>query len=153
MSLAGRKAALATTIVRRRRFVAVLWTVGCLLLLPSARRIESVLGVAAHVDGSESAAVDEQLVRRFHSPFSHPLVLVMSGVPSPSTAAGALALQLVADSIRKIPGVARLVTYLDSRDSIFLGTRSGDTFLIVGTNATRARFVSARAATCAGAAN
>ena len=134
MTLAGHEAAVATVIVRRRKRVAALWVVACLLLLPAARRIEAVLGVAAHVSGSESAAVDEQLVRRFHSPFAHPLVLVVSGVPSPSTPAGDTTLQLLADSVRQMPGVARVVTYLDSRDSIFLGTKAGDTFLVVGTN-------------------
>jgi hypothetical protein len=36
-----------------------MWLLACLLLLPGARRIESLLGVAARVGGSESAMVDE----------------------------------------------------------------------------------------------
>jgi putative drug exporter of the RND superfamily len=138
MSLAGHEAALATVIVRRRGRVAAVWALACVVLLPIARRIESVLGVAARVNGSESAAVDEQLVRRFHSAFAHPLLLVVSGVPSPSTPVGARTLQLIADSVRKIQGVARVATYLDGRDSIFLGIRNGETFLVVGTSEQRA---------------
>jgi len=138
MSLAGHKAALATALVRRRGRVALFWALACLVLLPAARRIEAVLGVAARVGGSESAAVDQQLLRRFRSPFAHPLVLVVSGTPSPSTPDGVVVLQLIADSVRQIPGVARVVTYLDGRDSIFLGARTGDTFLVVGANEQRA---------------
>lgn len=138
MSLAGREAALATVIVRRRRGIAALWTLACLLLLPAARRIEAVLGAAAHVTGSQSAAVDDQILRRFRSSLAHPLVLVVTGAPSPTTSAGALTLQLIADSVRGIPGVSRAVTYLDSPDSILLGTTSSGTFLIVGTNEGRA---------------
>ena len=138
MSLAGHKAAIATAIVRRRRIIAALWVLACLLLLPGARRIEAALGAAAHVTGSESGTVDEQLLHRFGSPFAHPLVLVVSGVPSPSTPLGAQALQLIADSVRQIPGVARVVTYLDGRDSIFLGPASGASFLVVGTTEQRA---------------
>ena len=60
-------AALAAIIVRRRGFIALAWIIACVFLLPRARRIESALRVAARVDGSESAAVDEQLASRFQS--------------------------------------------------------------------------------------
>ena len=136
MSMAGYRAVLATMIVRRRGLVAAIWAIACLLLLPATRRLQAVLAVGARVVGSESAAVDEQLARRFRSPFAHPLVLVVSGIPSPSSPIGAATLQLIADSVRQVPGVARVVTYLDGRDSIFLGiNKSGDTFVVVGTNA------------------
>src|SRR6476659_1739334 len=80
---------IAAIIVRRRTFVALAWILACVLLLPKARRIESVLRVAARVDGSESAAVDEQLANRFQSPFAHSVVLVAAGIPSPQTPVGA----------------------------------------------------------------
>jgi len=76
------RATLAAIIVRRRGLIALVWILACALLLPKARRIESVLRVAARVDGSESAAVDEQLANRFQSPFAHSVVLVAAGIPS-----------------------------------------------------------------------
>ena len=72
-------ATFAGIIVRRRGLVALAWILACVFLLPRARRIESVLRVAARVDGSESAAVDEQLALRFQSPFAHSVVLVGDG--------------------------------------------------------------------------
>jgi len=60
-------ATLAAIIVRRRGLVALVWILACALLLPKARRIESVLRVAARVDGSESAEVDEQLASRLRT--------------------------------------------------------------------------------------
>ncbi|HEY2852795.1 MAG TPA: MMPL family transporter [Gemmatimonadaceae bacterium] len=131
MSLEAYHATLAALIVRRRRRVATVWLLACLLLLPGARRIESLLGVAARVGGSESAMVDEQLARRFGSSLAHPLVLVASSVPSPATPVGDTTLRLVVDSVHAMSGVARVVSYLDGHDSIFLGS-DGGTFLVVG---------------------
>ena len=149
MSLDAYRATLAAVIVRRRRRIAIVWLLVCLVLLPGARRIESVLGVAARVEGSESATVDDQLARRFGSSFAHPLVLVVSGVPSPATPAGDTTLRFIAQAVRVTPGVARVVSYLDGHDSIFQGA-DGRTFLIVGLDnrtAPDARLDSLRAAT------
>lgn len=84
---------LAELIVRRRGLVVVAWIIVCALALPNARHLESVLRVAARVDGSESATVDEQLARRFQSPFARSVVLVATGLPSPSDSAGAAVLK------------------------------------------------------------
>jgi RND superfamily putative drug exporter len=132
---------LADAIVRRRGVVALAWFVACLALLPAARRIESHLRVAARVDGSESAAVDEQLARRFHSPFAHSVVLVASGIPSPLDARGAEILRALADSLRPVPGVTRILSYLDGREPLFVGSGdhgSAGTFVLVGLHERRA---------------
>ena len=133
--------ALSGAIVRRRGIVALVWIVSGLTLLPAARRIESRLRVAARVDGSESAAVDEQLAQRFHSPFAHSVVLVASGIPSPLDPRGAETLRGLVDSVRAVPGVTRVFSYLDGRDPLFVGSgeRSSDgTFLLVGLEEQRA---------------
>ena len=130
---------LGAAIVRYRKLIALAWVLGCVLLLPRARRIESVLRVAARVDGSESAAVDEQLALRFRSPFAHSVVLVASGIPSPETPAGSDVLRSLVDSLQAIPGVTRALSYLDGREPLFAGIDSaarsdteGGTFVVVG---------------------
>lgn len=133
--------ALAGAIVRRRGIVALVWSVACLTLLPTARRIESRLRVAARVDGSESAAVDEQLAQRFHSPFAHSVVLVASGIPSPLEPRGAETLRGLVDSLRAVPGVTRVFSYLDGREPLFVGSGehgSDGTFLLIGLEEQRA---------------
>ena len=127
--------ALTEAIVRHRGIVALAWIAACLVLLPAARRIESRLRVAARVDGSESAAVDEQLAQRFHSPFAHSVVLVASGIPSPLEARGAETLRALVDSLRSVPGVTRVFSYLDGREPLFVGRGehgADGTFLLVG---------------------
>ncbi|HEV8235896.1 MAG TPA: hypothetical protein VGP84_14900, partial [Gemmatimonadaceae bacterium] len=72
----------------RRALVPLAWVLACALFLPRARHLESVLRVAARVDDSESALVDDQLARRFASPFAHSVVLVVTGAPSPLVDSG-----------------------------------------------------------------
>ena len=128
-------ATLAAIIVRRRGLVALVWILACALLLPKARRIESVLRVAARVDGSESAEVDEQLASRFKSPFAHSVVLVAASIPSPQTPLGSDVLRALVDSVQTIRGVTRVLSYLDGHEPLFVDTRSDSapgTFVIVG---------------------
>ena len=141
MKLAALADSLSATIVRRRGIVAMAWIVACLAILPAARRIESRLRIAARVDGSESATVDEQLAGRFQSPFAHSVLLVMTGVPSPTEPRGAAILRAVVDSVRVAPGVTRVFSYLDGRDPLFVGAgehRAAGTFLVVGLDERRA---------------
>ena len=112
--------------MRRRGLVALVWVLACVLLLPKARHLESVLRVAARVDGSESAMVDEQLAQRFHSPFAHSVVLVASGVPSPLEPAGRIVLRTLVDSVQAMDGVTGILSYLDGREPLFVG--QGGTF-------------------------
>src|SRR5687767_12453959 len=128
-------ATLAAIIVCRRGFMALAWVLACASLLPGARGIESVLRVAARVDGSESAAVDEQLARRFQSPFAHSVLLAATGIPSPRTPLGGDVLRTLVDSVQAIRGVTRVTSYLDGREPLFVDTRSdtaSGTFMIVG---------------------
>jgi len=128
-------AGLAAAIMRRRGLVVMTWVLGCALLLPNARKIESVLSVAARVEGSESATVEAQLAQRFQSPFAHAVVLVASGVPSPSEPAGRDVLRALVDSLHRTPGVTRVLSYLDGRDPLFVGSGVGGvggTYVVVG---------------------
>lgn len=134
-------AALSETIVRRRGIVAVLWILACLTILPAARGIESRLRVAARVDGSESATVEEQLAQRFQSPFAHSVVLVATGIPSPVDARGVETLRALVDSVGAAPGVTRVFSYLDGREPLFVGAGeygANGTFLVVGLDERRA---------------
>ena len=139
----GRKLAdaFSVTVVRRRGVVAFLWLVACLTILPAARRIESRLRVAARVDGSESATVEEQLTDRFRSPFAHSVVLVATGIPSLVDARGVETLRALVDSVRAAPGVTRVLSYLDGHEPLFLGAgehRLDGTILVVGLDERRA---------------
>lgn len=128
-------ATIAGIIVRRRALVVLAWVIAGAVLLPKARRIESVLRVAASVVGSESAAVDDQLVRRFQSPFAHSVVLVATGIPSPRHTSGSDVLRALVDSLQANRGVTRVYSYLDGREPLFVDARSDSapgTFLIVG---------------------
>src|SRR5215472_4794240 len=96
-AMAGSDGRFAAGLVRRRVLILAAWLVACGVLVPAAGRIESMLSVAARIDGSESAAVEDQLARRFRSPFAHSAVLVATGLPSPTTDAGEHALILLTD--------------------------------------------------------
>jgi RND superfamily putative drug exporter len=128
---------IAETIVRRRWLIIAAWTIACLALLPAARKIESLLAVAARVDGSESALVDEVLANRFHSPFAHTVVLVATGLPSPTTDAGEQTLRGLVDTLRATPGITGALSYLDGRESLLVGADSSGTFVIVGLEGAR----------------
>jgi RND superfamily putative drug exporter len=123
---------IAERIVRRRGIIITAWVVACVALLPAAHRIESVLSVAARVDGSESALVDDALARRFHSPFAHSVVLVATGLPSPTADAGELALRSIVDTLRSTPGITGVLSYLDGREPLLVAADSNGTFIIVG---------------------
>ncbi len=123
----------AETIVRRRKTILVLWIVACTALLPAARRIEATLSVAARIDGSASAAVDAQLANRFHSPFAQSAILVATGIPSPTTAAGAQALHDLVGSLQSTPGVTSVLSYLNGHEPLMAGDSGSDAaFVVVG---------------------
>jgi len=117
-------------VVRRRRAIAVAWLGAAALLLPLAAGVEERLEVAARIPGSESAAVEDALVRRFESPFARSVVLVLSGLPGPGAPAGREALREVVSALQGVPGVIRTFSFLDTSDPLFAG-RSG-TFVVVG---------------------
>ena len=122
----------ADFIVGKRAVVLAMWIVACVALLPAARNIQSVLNVTARVDESESALVEEQLAKRFRSPFARSVVLVATGVPLPTTLEGERALASLVGALRSMPGVTSILSYLDGRESLLTGASGDGTFLIVG---------------------
>ncbi|HKH94252.1 MAG TPA: MMPL family transporter [Gemmatimonadaceae bacterium] len=127
----GRGTRLAHFVVHRRRWLWATWVVVAALLLPHARHAASRFEVAARVRGSESDVVSRLLAERFESPFARSAVMVVTGVPSPDTPAGRAALAALVDATGKMRGVTRTLSYLDVRDSAFIGRKAG-TFVVVG---------------------
>jgi len=126
--------------VRHRAWIAGAWIVAGVLLLPAAGRVEHSLDVAARIHGSESAAVEQELARRFASPFATFAVLVVTGVPGPQVPAGRAALEQVVAGLRKVPGVTRCFSYLDAQDTLFgaaTGAGSGTYRRAVGASGAR----------------
>jgi RND superfamily putative drug exporter len=123
---------LAAALVRWRWPVVGGWLLVVSALLPLAATIEHRLTVAARVEGSESAAVEETLATRFGSPFARWVVLVLTGVPGPDTRAGRATLEGAVRAIGAHPHVTRTFSYLDEADSVFVGARGNGTFLVVG---------------------
>ena len=127
----GLGAALAVTVVRRRRWIVAAWVLTALLLLPHAREAKARLEVAVRVQGSESDSVARLLAERFDSPFARSAVLVVTGLPSPRTPAGRDAIRSITDAVARVPGVTRTLSHLDVPDPAFLG-HAGEQFLVVG---------------------
>jgi putative drug exporter of the RND superfamily len=119
------------TVVRGRRQVAAAFVVGALALWPAALRLPDRLEVSARILGSESAAVEEALRTRFHSPFALSEILVVTGVPGPNTEEGRRALESVVKVFQPAARVARTYSYLDRPDPYFVGT-GGGTFVLLG---------------------
>src|ERR1700733_9363925 len=116
---------------RRRFWLAMSGFVMALALLPFSYKVERRLETASHIKGGESEKVDLELAQRFHSPYAHRLVLVISGIPDPDLAEGADALGFLSSSLRSVPGVSGAVSSLDWPDPLFTGTNGG-TLIIIG---------------------
>ena len=102
-----------------------------LALLPFSYKVERRLETAVLIKGAESRKVDVELAERFQSPYAHPLILVISGIPDPDSAEGADALAFLASSLRSVPGVSGAVSSLDWPDPLFTGNNGG-ALIIVG---------------------
>jgi len=131
-SVAGSKGGLAAAVVRRRGWIAVAWIAAGAVLLPAAGRVERTLDVAARIGGSESAAVEQELVRRFASPFAKFAVLVATGVPGPGTPDGRAALEQVVAGLGTVPGLTQCLSYLDGQDTLFQASTGDGTFVVCG---------------------
>jgi len=116
---------------RRRFYLAMLGFVMALALLPFSFKVERRLETAVHIKGGESEQVDRELAQRFHSPYAHRLVLVISGIPDPDSAKGSEALSFLTRSLLTVPGVSGAVSSLDWPDPLFTGDNGG-TLIIVG---------------------
>ena len=129
----GSNRSLAGLVIRHRGWIALAWIAGWLVLLPQTKRVAEALSVAAEVDGSESAEVDSKLAHRFRSPFSHSVLLVVSGIPSPAESAGERALRAIADKILSLGEVSQVVSYLDRHEDFFMAKQAvGGTYMVVG---------------------
>jgi putative drug exporter of the RND superfamily len=114
-----------------RFWIAALVLAAVLAILPFAFHAESHLETATRVEGSQAETVQQELATRFHSPFVDRVVLVITGLPPADSDQGEQALEIMVEQLRAEPGVSGVVSYLDQRDSIFLG-KGGGTFILIG---------------------
>lgn len=122
------------TVVRHPWLIGIFWLVLTVVLAPGARHVEDRLEVAARMPSEQAQAVHDELQRRFRSPFTDRVLLVVEGVPLPTTPEGREALETIVRDIKKTPGVAGTLSSLDTRDPIFAG-REGGFLVVVGLDA------------------
>src|SRR5579863_6182596 len=115
----------------RRLWVSGIVLAATIALLRFSFQAERHLETATRVEGSQAETVRQELADRFHSPFVDQVVLVTQGLPPADSAEGGKALETIVTALRDHPGVSGMVSYLDSRDPIFLGRGAG-TFVLVG---------------------
>jgi len=115
----------------RHFWLAGVVLVAVLVLLPFSFHAERHLETATRIEGSEAGKIPEELATRFRSPFVDRVVLVIQGLPPADSEEGEQALATIEERLKQEPGVSGVVSYLDFRDSIFLG-KGGGTFILVG---------------------
>jgi RND superfamily putative drug exporter len=116
-------------VVRLRWPIVVLWILAAIVLVPAARNVENHLEVAARMPSGQAELVRFDLERRFRSPFTDRVLLVVEGVPGADTPDGREILETIVRDLRAVPGVVGTLSSLDTRDPIFLGKNGG--FLVV----------------------
>jgi RND superfamily putative drug exporter len=116
---------------RRRFWLAMSGFAMALALLPFSYKVERRLETTVHIKGAESERVDQELARRFQSPYADRLVLVISGMPDADSASGADALGFLTSTLRSVPGVAGALSSVDWPDPLFTGDNGG-TLILVG---------------------
>jgi RND superfamily putative drug exporter len=114
-----------------RVLVAGIVLAAALALLPFSFHAERSLETATRVEGSQAETVRNELTNRFRSPFVDRVVLVVQGLPAADSDEGAQALGTIVAALKAQTGVSGVVSYLDLRDSIFLGC-GGGTYILVG---------------------
>jgi RND superfamily putative drug exporter len=119
----------------RRFWLSGIVLAATIALLPFSFHAERHLETATRVEGSQAETVRQELADRFRSPFVDQVVLVVQGLPPAGSEEGARALETIVTRLRDQPGVSGVVSYLDSRDPIFLG-QGGGTFVLVGLTST-----------------
>ncbi len=122
----------ARGVVRYRGWIAIVWALAAMVLVPLAGHLEELLEVTAKFDQSESALVTQTLTERFGSPFAHTAVLVASEIPDPRTPKGASVLGRIVKTVAQVPGVIGTVSHLDYRDSFFVADDGNGTFIVAG---------------------
>ena len=124
--------ALGRWIVRKRTVIAVVWAVIIAAVAPFSLKVSERLTGGARIPGSESADVQIALGERFASPFGHYVVLVATGVPSPTTEMGRDALTSITKGLIGTPGLTRTLSFLDVRDPLFVPKDAQGTIILVG---------------------
>ncbi|MBI3790935.1 MAG: MMPL family transporter, partial [Gemmatimonadetes bacterium] len=119
-------------IVRQRLAIALVWAAIIAAVAPSALHVSERLTGGARIPGSESADVQIALGERFASPFGHYVVLVATGIPSPTTDMGREALQSITTGLAGTPGLTRTLSYLDVRDPLFVPRDAQGTIILAG---------------------
>src|SRR5277367_1875501 len=127
---------------RRRFWLAMSGLVMAFALLPFSYRVERRLETVVHIKGAESEQVDQEVMKRFQSPYADRLILAISGVPDIDSAKGADTLTFLTNSLRSVPGVAGAISSLDWPDPMFTGDNGG-ALIIVGLKARSAKAVEA----------
>src|SRR5262245_17530165 len=123
---------LANLVVRRRGWIGLAWLVAAVVCVPRARRLPDVLQTSARVEGSESAVIEQLLRGPLASAYSRYAVLVVQGVPTPQTSAGAAALHRIVEPLASARPVAGVFSYLDQPDSLLVSLEDSSTLVIVG---------------------
>jgi RND superfamily putative drug exporter len=114
-----------------QRLIITVWLVVWVVSLPLANKANETLDSTARLEGSDSAAIVQILRKRFKSPFAEQALLRMADMPSPLTRDGRALLDRVTQSLEVTPGVAGVVSYLESEDPTLVG-RDGSALLVVG---------------------
>jgi RND superfamily putative drug exporter len=105
-----------------------------LALVPFSYHVERRLETSVHIKGAESERVDQELARRFKSPYADRLILAISGIPDADSATAADALGFLTSSLKSVPGVAGAISSVDWPDPLFTGNNGG-ALIIIGVNA------------------
>jgi RND superfamily putative drug exporter len=121
-------------VVRFRWAVMVFWAVVAAILIPLARNVGSRLEVAARMPSGQAEQVRADLERRFRSPFTDRVLLVVDGLPDPRAPEGRKALETIVEAVKKVKGVVGTLSSLDSKDALFVG-RAGGLLVVVGLDA------------------
>jgi putative drug exporter of the RND superfamily len=117
-------------LVRGRVVVLLLWAAIVLVLFPEARRAGSRFEVGTRMAGSAAASVEEDLAKRFRSPYVHPVLLVATGLPSAASSEGLGVLTDIVRRLNELPGITSTLSYVDAPDPIFLGEEGGSIVLV-----------------------
>jgi putative drug exporter of the RND superfamily len=119
-------------LIRRRRRVALAWLLPAVVLLPALPTVGERLDAGTRIAGSESARVDDALKDRFDSPFAHPAILVMTGLPPVDLAPGRHRLRQAVETVEALPGIRATRSHLDGEDPAFVGADGGGTWVLAG---------------------
>ena len=127
----------AGTAMRRPWLVLAVWLIAILLGAWGAHRLPQVtLGVEGGVPGSPSRRAAESLRSDFNNPFIDPLVVAASAPHLQIEAPPYLAwVAETTHALSTVPGVRRVASYADERDSRLRSTDGRVTTLLVGLTA------------------